>query len=726
MTAPTLSRRAVLAGAAGGALTLAFRIPPRALAQPATPAPAAASEFVPNAWLTVFPDGAVEIRLHKSEMGQGVMTALPMLVAEELDCDWDRVRVAPASGRPEYASFGMQFTFGSTSVASSWLPLRTAGASARAMLVQAAANRWGADPAALRTESGTVTDPATGASLGYGELAGEAALLPVPESPPLKAIADFRLLGTPVPRLDVPDKITGRAQFASDVMEPGMLTAVMLRPPAFGSELAGFDPAPALAVPGVRQVVEVPSPGPGMPAGLAVVANAMWPALKGREALKGSVQWTPSALAGESDATLRERFTALSVQPGPAAFVAGEAEKALGRATAQLDVTYAVPFLAHVTMEPMSAAAWFRDGRVEVWAGTQGQSSVIQAASQIAGVPPEQVTLRQRYLGCGLGRRVESDAATDALHVAMAVGEPVKVIWPREEDVRRDFYRPMSVQRVRAGIDSDGKPFAWVHHTVADSASERLPFFMSEGPEGDQIDMMQVAGLTDGFLYAVPFRRVEATIARSGVPAGFWRGVGETQNIFVVECAMDELAALAGADPLQFRRDALADNPRAAAVLDLVREKSGWDEPATGMGRGVALADYGGTLVAAVAEAALDADGAPRVTRLVLAVDCGFRVNPDIAAQQVEGGALFGLSAALVERLTIEDGQVPEAAANLGGYGILRFGQAPPVETWFVESDADPTGLGEPSVVVVPPAVANAFHALTGERRRSLPLNGTS
>ncbi|MFM9106257.1 MAG: molybdopterin cofactor-binding domain-containing protein [Chloroflexota bacterium] len=723
MTGHAISRRSLIlaVAGAGGALALGVRLP----AGPANPARAAepGDGFTPNAWLTIFPDGAVEIALHKAEMGQGVMTALPMLVAEELDADWRAITVRNAYGDPAYGNFGFQFTFGSMSVASSFLPLRTAGAAARSMLLAAAAAGWGVQPETLSTRDGRVIDAAGGREASYGDLAAAAATLAPPENPPLKSPADFALLGTPVPRLDAEEKSTGAAVYGVDVQTPDMLTAVVLRPPAFAGSIRAFDPAPALAVPGVRHVLEIPSHGPDIAPAIAVVAEGFWPAFKGRQALAPGVQWDPGPNAEQDSASLLADFSARAAQPGPLAFAEGTADKAIARAARQLDVTYVTPFLAHITMEPMSAAAWVRPGAVDVWTGTQGQSFVLMQAAKMGGVDPSQVTLHQQYLGCGLGRRAESDVVGDALAISSQLGAPVKVIWPREEDIAHDFFRPMSVQRVRAGIDSRGAPFAWVHHTVADSAGvTRFPNFLATGPEGEEIDPFQAAGLTDSFMYAVPHHRVESTIARSGVPVGFWRGVGETQNLFVAESVMDALAALAGADPLQYRRDHLSDPVRAGAVLDLLREKSGWDTPADGFARGVAIANYGGTLVAAVVEAVPGENGAPRARRIVLAVDCGFVVNPDIARQQVEGGALFGLSAALRERVAIASGGVAPETGNLDGYRLLRFDEAPPVEVHFVPSDAAPTGLGEPSVVVVPPALANALFALTGERRRELPL----
>ncbi len=717
-----LSRRAFLVSVAGGALALGFRLPatPRAGAQATPAADPAADGLSPNAWLTLLPSGEVVVRLHKAEMGQGVMTALPMLVAEELDADWRRVRVEDAYGNPAYGVFGQQFTFGSTSVSSSWRPLRQAGAAARAMLVAAAAARWGVDPALLRTEGGVVFDDAAGRSIPYADLLAEAAAIEPAADPPLKDPADFRLIGAPQPRLDAEAKATGRARYGIDAAAEveGMLTAVTLRPPAFGGTVRAIDDAAALAVPGVRAVLRLPSPGPGVDEAVAVVADGFWPAWKGRQAL--SVEWDLGPRADLDSGAIRAGFEAVLAGRVPLAFASGRAERAIERAPKQFDATYFTPFLAHVAMEPMTAAAWVRDGEVDVWVGTQGQSFVTALAERLTGVPAQQVVLHQRFLGGGFGRRAESDVVGDALQASMAVGAPVLVVWPREEDIRHDFFRPATLHRVRAGIDSAGKPFAWFHQTAGDSAGvDRFPMFLGEGPEGDRIDRMLVSGLGEEFPYAVPHRRVESAIARSGVPVGFWRGVGETQNVFVAESAMDELALLAGADPVAFRRDNLAD-PRAAAVLDLAAERAGWGTPTEpGVGRGVALANYGGTWVACVAEAAVGEEGV-RPLRLTVAVDCGTVVNPNIAAQQLEGGALFGLSAAMGEAVTLTAGAVEQG--NVDRYRVLRFPDAPPVEVAFVPSDAPPSGLGEPAVVVVPPALANAVFAGTGERRRELPL----
>ena len=741
MMAPSLSRRRLVVAMAGGALTLGVRLPAMTAAQAENESDPAAARmaagvpaadpgigFAPNAWLTLFPDGTVEINLHKAEMGQGVATALPMLVAEELDADWSTVRVRPAAGDPAYGSFGQQFTFGSTSVASSWLPLRQAGATARALLVAAAAERWSVSPESCRTEAGTVVHDASGRVLPYGELLAEAARIEAPAEVPLKAPSAFRLLGTSVPRVDLREKVTGEARYGIDADAPGMLTATVLRPPVFGGRVLAFDPAPALAVAGVRHVIEVPSAGPGIDGGISIVGDGFWAAASGRRALieAEAVEWDLGPMAQRDEALIRYRFAETAQQPGPLAFAEGNAADAFAEAPRQLDVLYTTPFLAHATMEPMTAAAWVRDGEVEIWTGTQGPSFVFSLAEALTGLPADQVTLHQLLLGCGLGRRAESDVVADAIQVSQRVGAPVKVIWTRDEDLRHDFYRPLTVHRVRAGLDADGSPLAWLHHVVGDSAAiTRFPFFLGRGPEGDEIDVMLVAGLTESFRYAVPNRRIESTIGRSGVPVGFWRGVGESHNTFVVEGVVDELAAVAGVDPLQYRRDHLTGDGRAAAVLDLVAEKSGWSTaPAPGRGRGVALTDYGGTIIAAVAEVELSAEAGEKapfqVVRLTLAVDCGFRVNPDIARQMVEGGALFGLSAALGEQATLAAGGMVQA--NLDDYRLLRFDQAPPVDVWFIQSDAPPTGLGEPAVVVVPPAVANALFAATGERRRELPL----
>ena len=712
-----LSRRTLFGASLAGALSVGFRWTFPGVDDAST---AAALDGVPfGAWVTIAPDNTIEIALHKSEMGQGVSTALPMLVAEELDADWDAITVRDAFGLPEYGTFGMQFTFGSTSVSSSWLPLRTAGAATRLMLVDAAAARWSVPTTECRTERSVVHHDASGVSATYGELAADAALLPVPQQPALKDPADFTLIGTELTRRDALAKSTGTASYGIDVTVPDMLVAVPLRPPAFGAIAESWDESAALAVPGVIAVHPIQPSGPGLDGGLGIVAVGFWQASKGREALAPTVQWSPGT-AAKDDAAITADLTAALAAPGPVAFAVGKAEPALKRSQVRVDATYTTPFLAHVTMEPMSAMAHVRDDAVDIWTGTQGPAFVSAIVEQLTGLPRSALVLHQQFLGTGMGRRAEVDVVSDAIQLSMAMNAPVKVVWPREEDLRHDVYRPATAHAVSASLDSAGRPFAWFHRLAGESSMSRYPFFSSAGPNGDTIDPMLVTGLTDTFCYPVPHRQVESAVVSTGVPVGFWRGVGETNNAFVVESMINELAEAAGADPIQYRLDLLVDAPRAIEVLQLVRDQSDWDTPTDpGTGRGVAVCDYDGTLVATVIEASLE-DDIPQILRVTVAVDCGFVVNPLIARQQVSGGTITGLSAAIHERVVIAEGGVQQR--SLADYPILRLDQVPPIDVHFVASLEAPTGLGEPAVVVAAPALTAALWAADGQRRRSLPL----
>lgn len=723
----TLSRRAFLIHGAAGALTLGFALrggtPLAAQAQEieiSTPG-AEQAAFTPSAWLTVEPSGEVVIALHKSEMGQGVMTSLPMIVADELDADWMRVRVEPATGDPAFGSFGgNQFTFGSTSVSMSWDALRSAGATARAMLLAAAAQAWGVPVAECRTERGAVIHDGSNRRLDYGSLAGAAALLPVPDSVEPKDATAFTLIGQPLPRLDVPAKSDGSAAFAMDVSIPGMLTAVTLRPPVFGATIASYDASITMMIPGVKAVVEIPPVLPGVDVALAVVADGFWPAMQGREALR--VQWTGGRTAGLTSATMDEQMRTLLAEPAPLAFATGDAMAAKTDAATMVEVDFEAPHLAHAAMEPLTCAAHVRADGVDVWSGTQAQTATVQLAAQIAGVSSEQVILHQYYLGGGFGRRAEVDYVADAVTVSKAVGAPVKVIWPRQEDMQHDFYRPGSMHRVRVGLDADGLPVAWEHRIAGDwIGGERFPMFLIAGPDGEMVDPNSVAALRADFSYPVPAIRVETVNAASGLPIGFWRGVGHSTNAWVIESVIDAAASTAGQDPLTYRRRLLVGNSRAVKVLDALAAAADWGaELAPGRGRGMAIVIYPGTIVATAIEVTAGPNGEITVDRAVVVADCGIVVNPDILTQQLEGGTLHGISAALAEEVTVRDGAVEQAGFDT--YPILRFSQAPPVEVVIVSSEAPPGGVGEPPTVVAMPALSNAVWAATGIRPRRLPL----
>jgi isoquinoline 1-oxidoreductase beta subunit len=691
--------------AAGTGLTIAihFGCSPRGPAGPVT------TPFVPNAFLKVSTDGSVTVVCGFSEMGQGVLTAVPQLVAEELDVEWGAVRVEQAPAGEAYfnSAFGIQGTGGSTTVRASWTPLREAGARARAMLVAAAAARWGVGAGECRTENGYVLRVGSRDRLGYGELAEAAGALPVPESVTLKSPSEFRIIGRPMPRLDLADKVNGRGVFGIDVQTPGLLVATVARCPVFGGRAARWDEAAALAVPGVRHVVPISS-------GVAVVAEGYWAARKGRDAL--AVQWAEGANARQSSERISADFAALVRRPGVQ--VRREGAGAAPQQGTSIEAVYEVPFLAHACMEPMNATAHVEADRVTIWAPIQFQAApsaevfgggARELGSMIGGVPPERVTVHTTYLGGGFGRRFFLDFVAEALQCSKLTGAPVKVVWSREDDIRHDFYRPAAMAWFRATV-ANGRPVSWVNRVACPAI---LP--AARG----RVDDASVEGLAD-FPYAVPNVLVEAHNPQLGIPTGFWRSVGSSQNAFFSECFVDELAHAAGADPFEFRRGLLDAHPRHKRVLELAAERAGWGRPlAAGRARGIAVAASFGSYVAEVAEVSLE-NGVPRVHRVVVAIDCGPVVNPDIVAAQMESGVVYGLTAALYGKVTIAEGRAVEG--NFDTYRMLRISQMPVVETHIVPSTDSQGGVGEPGTPPIAPAVVNALAALTGQRIRRLPL----
>lgn len=695
---------------AGAGLAVAIYLPGCAPRAPVVTGP----PFEPNAWLKIGTDGVVTVVVDKSEMGQGVLTALPQMIMEELDGDWTTVKVEQAPAGPQYLNpaFGLQGTGGSTSVSTSMQPLREAGARARAMLIAAAAQEWGIDPSACSTENGYVLETGTRRRLSYGALTVAAATMPVPEAVTLKDPKDFKLIGQSLKRLDLHDKVTGRAGFGIDAHVEGMRVAVVARAPALGATVVSFDAAPALAVPGVEQVVQIGS-------GVAVVATGYWAATKGREALQ--VTWSESPMAGVSSAGLSARFRALAAQPGITARHDGDAAAALRGAATRVEATYEAPYLAHATMEPMNCAAWVEADKCTVWAPTQFQSGAGIGAQGIAamltGLPESAVTVHTTLLGGGFGRRFELDFIIDAVEVSKAITGPVKVIWPREDDVRHDFFRPATCSRLTAGLDAAGQPVAWSQTVVCPSIMSR--FTQVFGPLPNGVDGSSVDGITD-IPYGIPNFHCGWVNAEVGVPIGFWRSVGHSQNAFVAEGFIDELAHAAGADPYEFRRGLLASAPRHRGVLELAASRAGWGTPLPeSRARGIAVVHSFGSYVAEVAEVSIQ-DGKVRVHRVVCAVDCGMVVNPDIVAAQMESGIVFGLTAALYGRITLEDGRVVEG--NFDSYPMLRMHEMPVVEVHIVPSAEAPGGVGEPGTPPIAPAVVNALYALTGQRIRSLPI----
>jgi len=679
------------------------------------PSPAGATEppapFAPNAFLRVGTDGSVTIINNKSEMGQGVYTALPMIVAEELDCDWQKVRVEAAPVAPIYnhTLFGSQVTGGSTSVRTEWQRLAQAGAAARAMLVAAAAQTWKADPAACRTAKGQVIHP-DGRRLSYGDLAAKAAKLPVPAEVKLKDPTKYTLIGHPVHRLDSPAKVNGSAIFGIDVQLPGMLVAVIARPPVFGATLKEFDDKKAKAVPGVKAVVAVP-------AGVAVVAERFRPALQGRDALQ--VEWDEGPGATLSTDGLRRQYAALARTPGAPARREGDVAAALARAAKTLEAEYEVPFLAHAPMEPLNCCVDLRPDGCDIYTGTQMQTGARDTAARISGLPPEQVRVHTTYLGGGFGRRAtpNSDFVAEAVQVAKAIGKPVKVIRTREDDMRAGYYRPFWYDRITAGLDAKGGVESWRHTIVGQSIMAGTAF---AGSIKDGIDDTSVEGASD-IPYAFPNILVDLHTPTLPVPVLWWRSVGHSHTAFVVESFLDEVAHATGRDPLDLRRTLLAGHPRHLGVLELAARKAGWGKPLSpGRGMGIAVNASFGSFVAQVAEISVSKSGAIRVHRVVCAVDCGRIVNPDTIAAQMESGIIFGLTAALYGAITFKDGRVEQG--NFDDYPLLRLDETPQIEVHLVPSSEDPGGIGEPGVPPIAPAVANALFSLSGARVRSLPL----
>ncbi|HKI02384.1 MAG TPA: xanthine dehydrogenase family protein molybdopterin-binding subunit [Thermoanaerobaculia bacterium] len=712
---PEVSRRSFLKSSAvvGGGLVVSFFVPagfrrfafaqePAAAGPPALPAA--------NAFLRIGGDESVTVILAHSEMGQGIWTTLPMMVNEELDADWSRFRVEHAPAAPVYFSpaFPIQMTGGSTTTWSELDRYRQVGAVARTLLVTAAAAQWGVAPGDCRTEKGWVLSGGRRAS--YGALAEAAAKLPPPASVKLKDPKDWKVIGQPTRRLDTPEKITGRAQFGMDIQLPGMLTALVAHPPTFGGKVKSFDPAAAKAVPGVRAVVEVPS-------GVAVVGDHFWAAKSGRDALK--VEWEAGPHAGVDTASLRESYREQGKTAGAQAAAGGDAEKALAGASG-LVAEYSLPYLAHAPMEPLNCTVRAGAEGCEVWTGTQFQTMDQLRVAEIFGLKPAQVTIHTPFLGGGFGRRanIASDFVVEAAHVAKKVGQPVKVVWTREDDIRGGYYRPMAVHRLKGALDGDGNPVAWRQRIVSQSIMAGSPF---AGMIKDGIDPTVVEGASDSpYVTSIPHFRVDLHTTDPGVPVLWWRSVGHSHTAFAVESFVDELAHAAKRDPLEFRRALLDKAPRVRAVLDLAAEKAGWGSPLPpGRGRGLAVHESFGSVVAQVAEVS-EEGGRIRVHRVVCAIDCGICINPLGVGAQMESGIAYGLGAALYGQLTMKEGRVLES--NFHDYRILRLHEMPQVEVHIVPSHEKSGGAGEPGTPPIAPAVANAVFALTGKRLRELPL----
>jgi isoquinoline 1-oxidoreductase beta subunit len=731
-TVGTLSRRTFLraSAAAGGGLLVSFTLPARiGTALAADPPPP--REFMPNAFIRIDRDGRVTLVMHKVEMGQGTYTSMPMLLAEELEVDLSQVRLEHAPPDDAlYAEpfFGVQETGGSTSVRGNWEPLRRAGATARTMLVSAAAELWQVAPSSCRAASGVVIHEPTGRSRTYGALVDGAARLPVPRNVTLKDPKDFKLIGTPVKRLDTPDKVDGTAQFGIDVRLPGMKFAAVAACPVFGGKLASVDEAKTKALPGVRQVVRLDD-------AVAVVADDTWAAKRGLAAL--DIRWDEGPNAGLSTADIVQQLATASQKAGVVARKDGDVAAAMAGAVQKVEATYELPFLAHATMEPVNCTVDVRTDGCDIWVGTQVPTFTQTAAAKVTGLPKAKVQVHNHLLGGGFGRRLEVDFITRAVQIAKQVTGPVQVLWSREEDIQHDMYRPYYYDRIAAGLDAQGNPIAWTHRVTGSSIMGRVVNELFP----KTLRVMRAAGLHQLFAmvrgldvdavegaaeppYALPNIRVEYVRQEPpGVPTAFWRGVGPTHNIFVVESFIDELAAAAKRDPFEYRRALLDGSPRARAVLELAAERAGWGRPLPaggGLGRGIALLHAFGSYVAQVADVTVSKQGDVRVRRVVCAVDCGTVVNPDIVKAQMESGIVFGITAALWGEITIKDGRVEQH--NFNDYRMLQMSEAPAVEVHLVRSTEAPGGVGEPGTSAVMPAVTNAIFAATGRRIRKLPV----
>jgi CO/xanthine dehydrogenase Mo-binding subunit len=704
-----VSRRTFLVAgaAAGGGLLLGFYLPQRVIAEAAT---AGTDVFGPNAFVRIRPDNSVTLVMPQVEMGQGTYTSMSMLIAEELEVDLVQVTLEAAPPDDKlYANplTGFQVTGGSTSVMAYWEPLRRAGATARVMLVAAAANDWSVDPLSCRAEKGAVVDPATGRRLKYGELADAAAKLPVPDKVALKDPKDFTLIGTPAKRIDTPDKVNGKAQFGIDAIVPGMKIAAVAACPVFGGKLVNVDDSKAMAIKGVRQVVRLDD-------AVAVVGDHMWAAMQGLAAL--DIDWDDGPNANVSTASIVEQMEVASQKEGVVAHKEGDIAKGMTDSARKVEAVYEVPFLAHAAMEPMNCTVHVREDGCNIWVGNQVVSRAQAAAAQVTGLPPEKVQVHNHLIGGGFGRRLDVDGITQAVAIAKQVDGPVKVIWSREEDIQHDVYKPYFFDRMTAGLDANGTPIAWHHRITGSSVWARwLPPTFKNGFDPDTIEGAEPPYELPNIL--LDYVRQEPP----GLTTGNWRGVGPTHNIFVVESFIDELAAAAKKDPVEYRRGLLGKSPRVLGALNLAAEKAGWGQPlAPGLGRGVSVQLAMGTYLSQIAEVEVSKDGEVSVRRVVCALDCGMAVNPDTIAAQIEGGIIFGISAALWGEITLKNGRVEQN--NFNDYRVLRINETPLIEVHLVKSIEAPGGIGEPGTIGIAPAMTNAIFAVTGKRIRKLPI----
>ena len=702
-----LSRRTLLKGglAVGTGLVVGFRLLPAggkaALAQ--------SGAFAPNQWISIDRDGLVTIINSVVEMGQGSITTMPAIVADELDTDLGKVKVVQAPANPKlYANpvTGTQSYGGSRGVRDHLEMLRKAGAAAREMLKEAGAEEWGVPVSEVDTDLDTVIHKPSGRRLAYSALVDKAAKLPVPQNPPLKTPDRYRYMGKVMHRRDTPLKVNGSATFGMDVVVPGMLIASIERCPVFGGKVKSFDATATKRIKGVKNVVQVTN-------GVAVVADSFWTAVRGRQTLK--VVWDEGSEASVSSASIRQGYVDGAKETGQVARNDGDAEKTIAGGGKTVEAIYEVPFLEHACMEPMNATASVTATTCEIWAPTQNPGGTQLTGAKVSGLPAEKVIVNTTYLGGGFGRRGEQDFILDALETSKAVGAPVKVMWTRPDDIQHGFYRPSTYNLFKASLDAQGNPTAWWNRVVGPG------ILIQKGrAQAGTIDAAAMEGVRN-MPYSIPNVRVEWVNRDYGIPIGFWRSVGPSQNGFIVESFVDEMAIAAGKDPVEFRRSLLGKAPRHKAVLELAAEKANWGAPPpAGRARGCAVMFSYGSYVAHVAEVSVAPDGKVRVHKLVGAIDAGFAVNPDQVKAQMEGGGIYALTALLYGAITIDKGRVRQS--NFHDYPMLRISEAPVMETYILDSGQPAGGLGEPGVPTVAPAVCNAIYALTGKRIRSLPI----
>jgi len=662
--------------------------------------------FSPNVWLVIQEDGLVTIFLTKSEMGQGVMTALPMLIAEELEVDMDRVRVEMASS---HSRFGNQYTAGSESIRENWTVLRKAGAAARAMLVTAAENKWGVSSGTCYAEHGVVVDKNSGRRIGFGELVANAVKLPVPDDIALKEPKEFRVIGQKVKRLDIPDKVSGRAKFGMDIILPDMLVATVAHPPVFGGRVKSYDARRALSVKGVRQVLEIDS-------GVAVVAEGYWQAMKGLQNLQ--ISWHPGEYPEMNSKEIFEEYKRLADSPGDIVYESGDKNTAAVNGAQEVEAVYQLPFQAHATMETMNCTAHVHRKGCDIWAPTQHPEGARNAAaeyvygpfqrtmekvySRLTGNIYPNIVVNKTYIGCGFGRRLEHDFIVEAVQISRKLGVPIKLMWTREEDLQHDYYRPGTFNKIRAVLNNQGLPQSWVHRVI--------------GP----VQGLSVDGAAN-IPYSIPYQRIESMVSQSSIPIGSWRSTGGSLNAFVIESFIDEIASVKGADPYEFRKTLLDNNQSYQTVLTAVAKAASWGNGLPeGHFQGIALYGARNSIVAQVAEISVSDKGELKLHKIFCAIDCGMVVNHEIVKSQLEGGIVFGLSAAMKHEITFRNGSVVES--NFGDFPIMRMDETPVIESVIVSAERSPGGVGEVAVPPVAPAIANAIFAATGKRVRKLPI----